>query len=93
MVNVDQPVVTGQHVVTFWEAVSDDGDQYASVAEVAEVLVKLHKLTAPADLHLPELAPFASAPQRIEASTWLNPQDRAFLTTMLAQMQDRLRRA
>jgi hypothetical protein len=68
-VNVDQPVVTGQQIVTFWEAVSDDGDQYASVAEVAEVPLKLHKLTAPADLHLPELAPFASAPQRIEAST------------------------
>ena len=88
VVNVDQPVVTGQRVVTFWDAVSDDGDQYASLAEVAEVLVQLHKLTAPADLHLPELSPFASAPTRIEASTWLNPPDRAFLTTMLAQMQD-----
>jgi hypothetical protein len=32
VVNVDQPIVTGQHVVTFWEAVSDDGDQYASIA-------------------------------------------------------------
>jgi hypothetical protein len=39
------------------------------------------------DLHLPELAPFASAPQRIEASTWLSPQDRAFLPSMLAQTQ------
>jgi aminoglycoside phosphotransferase (APT) family kinase protein len=87
-VNVDQPVVIGQHVGTFWDAVSDDGDQYASVAEVAEVLAKLHKLTAPADLHLPELSPFASASNRIQASTWLNPQGRAFLTTMLAQMQD-----
>jgi aminoglycoside phosphotransferase (APT) family kinase protein len=85
--NIDQPVVTGQQMLTFWEAVSDDGDQYASTAEVAEVLLKLHKLTAPEDLHLPELAPFASAPQRIEASTWLSPQDRAFLTSMLAQTQ------
>ncbi len=86
-VNVDQPVVTGQQIVTFWEAVSDDGDQYASTAEVAEVLLKLHMLTAPEDLHLPELAPFASVPQRIEASTWLSSQDRAFLTSMLAQTQ------
>ena len=61
-------------------AVSDDGDQYASTAEVAEVLVKLHALTAPDDLRLPELAPFANAPQRIETNTWLNPEDRAFLT-------------
>ena len=48
-VDVDQPVAVDGHLVTFWEAVSDDGDQYASTAEVAEVLVKLHALTAPAD--------------------------------------------
>ena len=57
VVDVDQPVVIDRHVVTFWEAVSDDGDRYASVAEVAEVLVKLHKLTVTDDLHLPELSP------------------------------------
>jgi aminoglycoside phosphotransferase (APT) family kinase protein len=88
VVHVDQPIVIGRHTVTFWEALSDDGDQYASVAEVAAVLVELHQLTAPDDLHLPELSPFANAPQRIETSTWLSPDDRAFLTSMLAQMQD-----
>jgi len=87
VVDVDQPVVLDQHVVTFWDAVSDDGDQYASVAEVAQVLLQLHQLTAPDDLHLPEMSPFANAPQRIEASTWLTPQDRAFLTATLTQMQ------
>jgi len=87
LVDVEQPVVIDGRVVTFWEAVSDDGGQYASVAEVAEVLRRLHQLTAPADLHLPELVPFANAPKRIESNTWLNPEDRAFLTTMLAQMR------
>ena len=87
LVDVDQPVEIDGRVVTFWNAVSEAGDQYASVAEVAEVLLRLHKLTAPADLHLPELAPFANAPQRIEANTWLTPEDRAFLITMLAQMR------
>ena len=87
LVDVDQPVVLDQRVVTFWDAVSDNGDQYASVAEVAQVLVQLHQLTAPDDLHLPEMSPFANAPQRIEASTWLTPQDRAFLTATLTQMQ------
>jgi thiamine kinase-like enzyme len=87
LVDVDQPVVIDGRVVTFWEAVSDDGGQYASVAEVAEVLRRLHQLTAPADLHLPELAPFANAPRRIESNTWLKPKDRAFLMTMLAQMR------
>jgi Ser/Thr protein kinase RdoA (MazF antagonist) len=87
LVDVEQPVVIDGQVVTFWEAVSEDGDQYASVAEVAEVLLRLHQLTAPADLHLPELAPFVNAPKRIEANTWLTPDDRAFLITMLAQMR------
>src|ERR1017187_2884630 len=87
VVEVDQPVTVDGRLVTFWEAVSDDGDQYASVAEVAEVLVKLHQLTAPADLHLPELSPFANAANRIETNTWLTPQDRAFLTLTLAQMR------
>jgi len=85
--DVDQPVTVDGQLVTFWEAVSDDGDQYASTAEVAEVLVKLHSLTAPDDLHLPELAPFANAPRRIETNTWLNPEDRAFLITMMARMR------
>lgn len=86
-VHVDQPVAADGQLVTFWEAVSDDGDQYASTAEVAETLVKLHALTAPEDLRLPELAPFANAPQRIEANTWLTPEDRAFLTAMLTRMR------
>ena len=85
--DVDQPVAVDGNLVIFWVAVSDDGDQYASTAEAAEVLVKLHALTAPDDLRLPELAPFANAPQRIETNTWLNPEDRAFLTPMLAWMR------
>ena len=86
-VDVDQPVTVDGRLVTFWEPVSDDGDQYASTAEVAEVLVKLHALTAPDYLRLPELAPFAKAPRRIETNTWLNQEDRAFLITMLPQMR------
>jgi aminoglycoside phosphotransferase (APT) family kinase protein/predicted DNA-binding transcriptional regulator AlpA len=88
-VDVDQPVIVDGHVVTFWEAVSDDGDQYATVREVAEVLAKLHALTAPDSLHLPELAPFEHAAERIEASDWLTPGDRAFLADKLAELQGR----
>jgi aminoglycoside phosphotransferase (APT) family kinase protein len=87
VVDVSQPVMIDGRVVTFWEAVSDDGDQYASTAEVAETLLELHQLTAPEDLNLPELAPFASAPRRIETNAWLSPEDRAFLIAMLAQMR------
>ena len=87
-VDVDQPVIVGQHVVTFWKAVSDDGDQYATVREVAEVLVRLHTLTASDSLHLPALAPFENAAHRIEVNDWLTPDDRAFLTGKLAELQD-----
>ena len=38
-------------------------------------------------MQLPELAPFANAAQRIEANSWLYPEDRAFLTAMLARMR------
>ena len=88
-VDVDQPVVVDRHVVTFWEAVSDDGDQYATVREVAEVLVRLHALTAPDSLHLPALAPFENAAHRIEVNDWLTADDRAFLTGKLAELQDK----
>jgi aminoglycoside phosphotransferase (APT) family kinase protein len=88
-VNVDQPLVVDRHVVTFWGAVSDDGDQYATVREVADILIKLHALHAPGSLHLPPLAPFENAARRIEVNDWLTPGDRAFLTSRLAELQDK----
>ena len=68
VVDFDQPIVIDEHVITFWQAVSDDGDQYATVGEVAEALVKLHGLIAPDDLHLPTLTPFGNADKRIEVN-------------------------
>ena len=88
VINVDQPIVVSGHVVTFWESVSYDGQQYATVAEVAEVLARLHRLVAPADLHLPELAPFENAAQRIASNAWLNSGDREFLTERLVTLQE-----
>jgi thiamine kinase-like enzyme len=86
--DVDQPIVIDGHTVTFWRAVSDDGDEYASVGEVAQVLVELHRLVAPDDLCLPPLEPFDKAAKRIEANDWLSSADRDFLTETLAQMQE-----
>jgi thiamine kinase-like enzyme len=87
-VDVDQPAVADGYVVTFWRAISDDGDQYASTPEIASVLARLHRLVAPEELHLPPLAPFANAAHRIDANTWLSPSDRSFLTGTLAKMRD-----
>jgi aminoglycoside phosphotransferase (APT) family kinase protein len=86
-IGVDQPVVVDGYAVTFWEAVSDDGSQYATVAQVAEVIARLHAMTAPESLHLPELAPFANARERIASSDWLNPSDRDFMEGELARLQ------
>ena len=47
VIDVDQPISIDGHAVTFWRSVSDDGDQYATVGEFAEVLARLHRLAAP----------------------------------------------
>lgn len=86
-IDVDQPVIVDGHAVTFWEAVSDDGSEYATVAEVAEVIAQLHKLTAPESLHLPELEPFENAGDRIAYSTWLSADDRDYMTSELVRLQ------
>lgn len=87
-IDVDQPIIANGYVATFWQALSDDGGQYATVAEVAEALARLHQLAAPEELRLPPLSPFANAVQRIEANRWLTTDDRTFLTATLASMQD-----
>jgi hypothetical protein len=84
--DVDQPVIADGHWVTFWQPVSDNGDQFAST-EIAAILARLHHLTVPAGLHLPPLDPFASAVQQIGASTWLTSDDRAFFAATLARLQ------
>ena len=85
---LDQPVVADGHVVTFWEPVSEDGDQYATVAQVAQVLARLHALVPPGGLQLPALSPFASAADRISASRWLSTADQDFLTAQLDRLRD-----
>jgi thiamine kinase-like enzyme len=87
VIDVTQPVVANNYVVTFWEALSDDGDQFASTPEIAAILARLHHLTAPEALHLPQLDAFDNAIQRISANTWLTPADRTFLTKTLARLQ------
>lgn len=86
-IDIDQPVMTNGHAVTFWEAVSDDGSEYAPIAEVAEVIAQLHKLAPPEYLRLPALEPFENAGIRIASSEWLNHDDREYMTGELARLQ------
>lgn len=85
---VGQPVEIDRHAITFWRSVSDGGDQYATLAQVAQVLAQLHKLQAPASLHLPAHAPFEGAARRLAESQWLGGNDRGYLASQLAMLQD-----
>jgi aminoglycoside phosphotransferase (APT) family kinase protein len=51
-------------------------------------LARLHQLTAPEDLRLPPLDPFANAAHRIDVNTWLTLDDRAYFTATLARLQN-----
>jgi aminoglycoside phosphotransferase (APT) family kinase protein len=88
----DQPVIADGYPATFWEAVSPVGNEWTSVAEIAELLLKLHRLVAPADLRLPGVAPFAKAEERITSNTWLSPENRRVMTDKLAELKYRYAR-
>jgi aminoglycoside phosphotransferase (APT) family kinase protein len=84
---VEQPITVDGRAVTFWEALSDNGDEYASVREIAEVLAKLHALEPPHGLELPARSPFGNAGHRIETSAGLSHDDRGFLAARLTELQ------
>lgn len=86
-ISIEQPVIADGHAVTFWEAVSDDGDEYATITQVADVIARLHALTAPENLRLPELDPFSGFSDRIESSTWLTDSDRDYLMEESARLR------
>lgn len=76
--DLEQPVVINGSAATFWQALSD-GEVYGSVTEVAELLLQLHALRAPAELDLPYFDPFGSISRRLNANTWLGKEDFEFL--------------
>ena len=85
--DLDQPVVIDGYPVTFWEALSDAGDEYATIDQVADLIARLHKLTPPASLVLPALEPFDHAEDRISESRWLTLDDRAWMNAELARLR------
>lgn len=85
--DLDQPTIIDGYPVTFWEAVSDTGDEYATIDQVADVIARLHKLVPPEGMVLPPLEPFADADQRIAESQWLTEDDQDWMTTELARLR------
>lgn len=90
-INVDQPVLSTTTWLPCGSQASDDGDQFASTPEIADVITRPHRLTAPETLHLPRLDPFANTIQRLDANTWLTKEDSAFLTRDACKAARRLR--
>jgi aminoglycoside phosphotransferase (APT) family kinase protein len=81
-----QPVIADGRPVTFWELVSER-TEYATVAELAVLLRRLHDLPPPPSLALPELRPFARVDGRIDGAD-LAERDRAFLRDRLAELHE-----
>lgn len=86
--SADQPMVIDGSAATFWEALPD-GDTYASAAQVAHVLVRLHSLRWPDGVDLPEFDPLGPIARRLDSGTWLSADDRTFLTERLDLLRGR----
>jgi hypothetical protein len=82
-----QPVVVNARPVTWWMLLPEH--RPANPAELGGVLRKLHALSKPGHLHLPELDPFRSLDHRINATTGLGQGDRAWLLDRLAVLRTR----
>jgi hypothetical protein len=87
--DIDQPLTVDGRVVTFWAAVSDDENAYGNTAELAALLVRLHRLTPPAALGLGELQPFGRSGRRIATAGWLSPAEQSFLGHLEAELMAR----
>lgn len=74
---VDQPVVVSGRVVTFWESAADD-IRYGTTRELGVILRRLHRLPLPAELGLPDFAPFTAIRRRLERVT-ITEDDRRYL--------------
>ncbi|WP_267244902.1 phosphotransferase enzyme family protein [Streptomyces sp. PR69] len=87
-----QPLVVGGRVVTFWESVQER-EEYGTVAELADLLRRLHWLEEPESLRLPYFDPLAKLWGSLRQMDGVDDDDRAFLeerADRLAKEYDRL---
>ncbi len=77
-VDVRQPLVVDERVVTFWESVNEE-TVYPSLADVAELIRRLHQLDEPPGLDLPPLRPFGSLDDPLPPFLGLSAADGRFL--------------
>lgn len=77
--HVEQPIVRCGRVVTLWESASER-EEYAPLVQVAELILRLHRLEVPPSLDLPNKRPFEELDRRLEVlQDDLDGSDAAFL--------------
>jgi len=82
----EQPIVIGNHPVTFWKFIRSPG-VLASIADLAAVLRQLHSLTPPVDLDLPALDLFSRVDARIDRANDVPVLDREFLRYRVKELR------
>jgi len=75
---VPQPVEAEGRIATFWKSVSPE-TVYAPIRDVAALIRRLHALSVPASLVLPELCPFGSESDPLPEFVGLPSRDAHYL--------------
>ncbi|WP_246245094.1 phosphotransferase family protein [Amycolatopsis pithecellobii] len=86
--DVDQPIELGGHVTTLWESASEE-EEYAPLAQVAELIRRLHELDAPPSLALPQIEPFAKLDGYMPDLERVDRSDAAFIRQRIEHLQGR----
>lgn len=87
---IDQPVDADGRPTTFWRELPPH--EHSTPAQVAEALRRLHAVARPTTFDLPPIAPFVRLTDRINNATHLPDDDRAWMRTRLAELQERYAR-
>ncbi|MFC8709745.1 phosphotransferase enzyme family protein [Streptomyces sp. NPDC057197] len=82
---VRQPLLVGGHVVTFWES-AQDREEYATVAELADLLRRLHGLAEPPFLGLPHYDPMPKVRESLRGLVCVSDDDRSYLEERAARL-------
>lgn len=83
--DLSQPVLTTDRVVTFWESLGD-APNFGTTADLAHLLKSLHHLDS--DIDLPQHAPFARVQRRLTAIDYLDQSDRVFLVDEYSRLSE-----
>ncbi|MDQ1248110.1 MAG: hypothetical protein QG597_2482 [Actinomycetota bacterium] len=86
---IQQPVMVGDHPVTFWELIETTGPE-PTYDDLGRLLRRVHELPKPTEFELPPQRPLDRTRDRIEAAVGLSDGDREFLLGREADLRGRL---